>query len=206
VSADDSTPVGGTGTLDDTIPVDTEEVSESESASTRTGERAPVDLPLDQVFEMVKNERRRLAIDFLQEHEGDVTLGELAEHIAAIENDKPVKAISSKERKRVYVGLYQCHLPKMDDLDIIEFNQDRGLIRLGPNADRLFPYIDSEPEEQAVAWPSLYLGLAAVGGVLLVLSLAGVAPAAVGPGLVAGALVCAVGACAAVQSWRESGN
>jgi len=34
-----------------------------------------------------------------------VQLGHLAEHIAAIENDKPIKALDSQERKRVYVAL-----------------------------------------------------------------------------------------------------
>ncbi|MFB6358651.1 MAG: hypothetical protein ABEJ96_06540, partial [Thiohalorhabdaceae bacterium] len=52
-------------------------------------------------------------------------LGDLAEHIASIENDKPEVALSSTERKRVYVALYQCHLPKMDDIGVIDFDEDR---------------------------------------------------------------------------------
>ena len=137
------------------------------------GKDASVTLPLNQVFEMVKNERRRLTIDYLRQHPGRISLGELAEEIAAIENDKSIKAISSKERKRVYVGLYQCHLPKMDDLDVVEFNKDRGWIELGPNAERLYPYVDSDDSQPDIGFPRVYLSLCGVAALILTLSAAG---------------------------------
>ena len=197
MSADDTTAAGdlsvgaADGVPDSGDATDTPEAAEEESE--------PIALPLDQVFEMVKNERRRLALDYLRRQSDETTLGELAEHIAAIENDKPVKAISSQERKRVYVGLYQCHLPKMDDLDVVEFNQDRGLIRLGPNAERLYPYIDPEADEGTEGWARVYLGVALLGGLTLLVSIVGGVAGSAVPALVAGALVCSVGACALYQ-------
>lgn len=52
------------------------------------------------------NERRQHVLSYLLITDDEpVQLGHLAEHIAAIENDKPIKALDSQERKRVYVAL-----------------------------------------------------------------------------------------------------
>ncbi len=173
--------------------------SGQETGATPAERGAPPALPLDQVFEIAKNERRRNALRYLRSHEAPVKLGTLAEHIAAIENDTTVKAISSQQRKRVYVGLYQCHLPKMDDMHIVEFNQDRGLIELGPNAEQLYPYIDDE-DEQETRWPHVYLGLSAAGGVLLLASLTVGSGVGLTPALAAAVSIAAVGVTSAVHA------
>jgi hypothetical protein len=173
--------------------------AEAETGEAGSGSAEPATLPLDQVFGMVKNERRRRAISYLKQEGGQTTLGELAEHIAAMENDKPVEAVTSKERKRVYVGLYQCHLPKMDDLDIVDFDQNRGTLGLGPNAERLYPYVDTGDSEEQVPWPRIYLGLAVVAA----LGLAGTLALGMGsgpvPALIAGGLAVSVLACSTFQ-------
>ena len=105
-------------------------------------------LPLETVFDILRNERRQLVLGYVAVTGDDVVnIGELAEHVAAIENDVPVNALSSQQRKRVYVALYQCHLPKMGDSDVIEFDKDRGTIRLGPNADQITPYLDLQTDD-----------------------------------------------------------
>jgi len=136
-------------------------------------ETASDPLSLDLVFEVLKNERRRRVLKYLSGQDGTVSLSDLAEHIAAIENDKPETALSSQERKRVYVGLYQCHLPKMDDTDVIDFDGNRGTIDLGDNAEQLYPFLEAE-NEQHRPWPKYYLACTAVS-----LSLFGVALLAV---------------------------
>jgi hypothetical protein len=89
-------------------------------------------------------------------------MGTIADHVAALENDKSAALLTAQERKRVYVGLYQCHLPKMDKLDVIEFNKDRGLIEPGPQAPYLEKYLEG-PYEQSHRWSLCYLGVSAVG-------------------------------------------
>lgn len=140
--------------VSDELASDQEEATDASDSADR--------LPLDQVFEILKNERRRTVLEYLRTHEGPVALGELAEHVAAVENDKPVAQVTSNERKCVYVGLYQCHLPKMDNMDIVEFNQNRGRIEVGPNAEQLEEYHDPT-ETAARPWPLYYLGVSGVG-------------------------------------------
>lgn len=101
-------------------------------------------LSKDVIFELLKNRRRREVLAYLLEADETVTLGELAEQIAAWENDTSVNALNSDQRKRVYVALYQTHLPKMDDAGIVEYDQDRGLISLADNADLLMMYLDTD--------------------------------------------------------------
>ncbi|WP_123533282.1 DUF7344 domain-containing protein [Halosimplex salinum] len=163
----------------DLLPEETDEqseASEAEAAAASAAEEPETssELPLDHVFEILKNERRRTVLHYLKEHGGTVSLGELAEHVAAVENGTTVAQVTSNERKCVYVGLYQCHLPKMDNMDIVEFNQNRGRISLGPNAEQLYEYLE-ESDEVDRPWPLYYGSLTAAGTLLLAASQLGVA-------------------------------
>jgi len=122
---------------------------------------ASTDLELDQVFEILKNQRRRYVLKYLNEVEKEVSMSDLAEEIAAWENDKPVSQLSSSERKRVYVGLYQCHLPKMDSMGVVEFNKPRGRIDRGENADVFDDYIRTEGEPEDPPWYRIHGAVAA---------------------------------------------
>jgi hypothetical protein len=105
-------------------------------------------LTTDTLFELLKNRRRRDTVEFLEANGGESTLSDLAEHIAAKENDLPVERISSKQRKRVYISLYQCHLPKMDRAGVIAFEKDRGTIELGAGATQLYPYLHATEDPE----------------------------------------------------------
>jgi hypothetical protein len=126
-------------------------------------------LPLDVAFEILKNSRRRTVLEYLRDADDTVTIGELAEHIAAIENDTTVQQLNAQQRKRVYIGLYQCHLPKMDDSNVVDFNQDRGLVTVTPAAEQLYAYLDTNEDSATPNRPYRYLlftGLTAAGFLL----------------------------------------
>lgn len=148
-------------TIETTDDADAEsETCETDLDIEETVEEPEPSLSLDVAFDIVKNERRRLVLEYLEDKEGAASLGELAEHIAAIENDKDVKAINSAERKRVYVGLYQCHLPKMDAADVID-SERNSKITLGKNADVVMQYVGEE--ETTRPWHRYYLALSVFG-------------------------------------------
>jgi len=122
----------------------------------------------DQLFEILKNERRRRVLQYLLDGNGDVTLDQLAEEIAARETGKDIKQITSQERKRVYVGLYQCHLPKMDDYGAISYNKPRGTIEAGENTLLFERYLDAEDDDADPGWTEHRSTLALLVGLLLV--------------------------------------
>ena len=132
------------------------------------------DLSLDVVFDILSSERRRHTLAYLLTESEQTTLGDLAEHIACLENDKELPDLSSQERKRVYVGLYQSHLPRMDDAGVVDFDSDRKTVELGANVEQVTPYLELASNERADAsgdrnWVPYYLGTSVVGGLLLVL-------------------------------------
>jgi len=105
-----------------------------------------LDISLDIAFELLKNERRRLVVAHLGSAEGTATLDKVARHVAQDEYEVPEgQRLDSQDRKRVYIGLYQCHLPKLDDAGVIDFNKDRGVIAPTPRLDDLATLL--EPAE-----------------------------------------------------------
>lgn len=83
----------------------------------------------DVAFEVLANKRRRLVIRTLVKHdESELPLTRLAEHVAAAENGIERDDLASEERKRVYVSLYQTHVPKMDGLGVIGHDGDDGQV------------------------------------------------------------------------------
>ena len=132
-------------------------------SSTTTGSRSESeskasDIPLDVVFDLLSNSRRRHVLRYLLTESPSTTLGDLAEYIAGIENEKPEQALSSAERKRVYISLYQSHLPKMDEAGVINFENDRKTVELTENAEavtRFLPeQIENEPAGPTQGWLS----------------------------------------------------
>lgn len=101
-------------------------------------------LSKDELFEILKNQRRRDALRYLKAHDGVAKLSDLSEYIAAKENDIEIAALSSSQRKRVYIGLYQCHLPKMATFGVIDFDKNRGTIALLPMASLLDKYLNED--------------------------------------------------------------
>lgn len=144
----------------------TETGAEAETTEITEGETA-VEVDPDRLFDVLKNQRRRRTLRYLTESDGAVTIGGLAEHIAALENDTTPGALTTSERKRVYVGLYQCHLPKMDDVDAIDFDKARGTVTRGANVSAFTPYLDLDGE-QSHDWSRYYLLFAGIAALLFV--------------------------------------
>jgi len=98
------------------------------------------DLDRGMVFTLLKNPRRRAVLRHLEDTP-ETTLADLADRIAAEENDTTPELLSSSERKRVYISLYQSHLPKLAEFGVIEYDQSRGDVLRQPAATRLRAYL-----------------------------------------------------------------
>ncbi|WP_226039569.1 hypothetical protein [Natrinema sp. DC36] len=136
---------------------------ESQSATARSTKRDDQSQE-GEIFDLLSNQRRRYAIHYCKREDEPVTLGDLAEHVAAWELDKEVEAITSAERKRVYTSLQQTHLPTLERAGMIEF--DDRTIELTDEAAELDVYLDIVPGD-SVPWAVYYLGLTAVGSVVM---------------------------------------
>ncbi|RLN01390.1 hypothetical protein [Haloarcula sp. Atlit-7R] len=120
----------------------------------------------DQVFEILSNRRRRYVFHYLKQRDREVYLREVAEQVAAWENDKSTRDLSSAETKRVKTALHQHHLPKMDDRGFVQYDATRETVQLDENVADLEVYLDVVPGAD-IPWSLYYLGLAGLGIVML---------------------------------------
>lgn len=161
--------------------------TEPSATATRATQRSD-DLDRGHIFEILSNERRRHVIDYLQQRKnGPVDLGTLVTHVAARESRVPPEHVSPDDRKSVYVGLRQTHLPKMDSYNVIEYDPDRGTIEPTETADRVRMYMEYVPEND-IPWAYTYVALGVLMTLITGLSWLGVYPFGALDGLVIAAI------------------
>jgi hypothetical protein len=115
----------------------------------------------DAAFDLLSSRRRRFVLNRLQRQPEGVEIGDLATQLASYENDAPPGELSRKERKRIYVSLYQTHVPKLEEAGVITYDSDTGLVEPTDRIGELAAYFSttdgSDPE-------AVVIGLVAVGG------------------------------------------
>ncbi|WP_049888851.1 DUF7344 domain-containing protein [Natronococcus occultus] len=133
------------------------------------------EIPVDEIFHILQNERRRMVLEYLQETDDSVRMRDVAEQVAAWENDTTVEELTSDQRQRVYIPLYQSHLPKLDKAGIIDYQQNRGVVERRPLARQLDYYLNADSnastndasEAKEADWDDYYIGAAGAGALLL---------------------------------------
>ena len=101
-----------------------------------------------------------------------IQLTDLAEELAAWENDTTVEELSSQARKRVYVSLYQTHAPKLQEAGLITYDADTGEVALREDAPEIEPFTSNGDGESK--WYQYYAAVALVNAGLLIAAIAGV--------------------------------
>lgn len=118
--------------------------SERKAGSVCSGDDPPRTISKDAVFHLLQNSRRRAVLRILIARGADsVAIGDIADQVAAWENDTTVSRLSSMGRQRVYIALYQSHLPKLDDHAVITYDRNRGTVSPLPLLTVFVPYLDS---------------------------------------------------------------
>jgi hypothetical protein len=128
-----------------------------------------VSLSEDDIYDQLANRRRRYALHYLKQTGEAVDVRDLAEQVAAWENETTVADLGSQERKRVYIAMYQSHLPTMDEAGIVDYDDDAGTVELTSAIANTNVYMEVVPEED-IPWDLYYLGLSAANAALLTLA------------------------------------
>ncbi len=178
-------------------------------------EESHTPLDADERFHLLQNERRRLVIRYLREADSDaedgrVWMRDIAEQVAAWEHDTTVAQLSSTERQRVYIPLYQNHLPKLDEAGVIDYDQSRGVVVPTERVDRLAEFVegsdapdadddarDADADGDTDSWNEYYLGASGVGAVML-----GGAAMSVLPGLLVAVVILALFSTVSVSQYQ----
>lgn len=127
--------------------------------------------PLDraEIHDVLSNDRRWRTLELLAEdHPQD--LRSLADDIAAAESGE--SPAPREVRQSVYVTLHQNHLPKLDSLGIVEYDDTSKMVELGDRADEIDVYLEVV-ESGELSWSEYYLGVVVLGLVATLASVTG---------------------------------
>lgn len=138
------------------------------------GIRRTGDVSRAELFDSLCNVRRLHILDYLSDRGPEAELGTLVEHVAAAEYEKEASAVSRSERRRVYVSLYQTHLPKLEEQGLVEWDRDANRITLVARGS-VDAVLDTD-EPTVTPWHRYYLGLAVASGLLFALVLSDLQP------------------------------
>ena len=128
-----------------------------------------------ELFEALSNRRRRETLRYLLQLDDETTTtkGEVARHIAAREADKHVDEVSADERKRVYIALHQTHLPKLDDIGLVDYDSSQGDVRRSAACEGLDAHLDLETDAEGRPWGLYHVGLGSAGLFLTIVAATG---------------------------------
>jgi hypothetical protein len=115
-----------------------------------------------EIFDLLSNPRRRFVINYLLRENRPVSIQELSRELAKWEFGVDDEELTDKQEKRIYVALYQTHIPKLEDFGVVEYDSDASLVELTDEVTRLQPYIEESRGDER-PWPWYYLGIVAVG-------------------------------------------
>lgn len=147
-------------------------------------------LSKSEAFDVLRNSRRRAAIVCLREHDGPMSVNELTTCVAAREYDVEPDELSAEQYKRVYTGLYQCHLDRADELGVLDFDAETNTVRLREQATQLEPFL---ADEQTPGSARIEFGVALAVAAIVTLGGLGVGPfAAVSASALAGVTIAAL--------------
>jgi len=153
------------------------------------------ELDAGQIHDILRNDRRRLAIRCLRESGGSMSVRDLSEEVATRETGE--SPAPRDKRRSVYVSLHQTHLPKLDNLGIMTYDTDTKEVELRGRAAEITTYMEVVPR-YGITWAEYYLVLGILGfGTVLAASLGTPLLGAVGaPAVAAGYLLILAGSAA----------
>lgn len=82
----------------------------------------------NELFDVLGNRRRRFILCYLVLEKEAVECRELAEKIAAWEDDTSEDGVPTTKYQSVYNSLYQSHLPKLDSMEFVDYDRSENLV------------------------------------------------------------------------------
>lgn len=122
-----------------------------------------INLSKDELFRILSNSRRRYIIYYLHEAGDEMSLKQLAARIAAVENGTSVEDVTDEERQRVYISLYQTHLPKLEEAGIVSYDDEERIVALTDEIAREGFFWMQTEDDDSRSWATYYAVLGVIG-------------------------------------------
>ncbi len=112
---------------------------EPESSDSAAGGELSEDL----IFDLLSAGRRRAVLRHLEHELDEVSFSELTEAVA-VEEGLPADG-TPDDYKKVYVSLYQTHVPKLEEAGVLEYDRDENTVALTEKAQPVLAYLNFTP-------------------------------------------------------------
>jgi hypothetical protein len=131
----------------------------------------------DVAFDLLSNQRRRHVLCVLAERRTDLTVQELATAIVERLASEWAEESAVPVYQSVYVSLYQNHLPRLAEHDVVEYDAASRSVALvqSERTRQLLALLDAAPDR---SWGPAYVAVAVLVTLAAVLSALGVIPTA----------------------------
>lgn len=83
-----------------------------------------------ELFDVLADQRRRYVLDLLRERGEALTLGDVAEEVAAREAERAGAGPSNEDVRRIRLTLRHLHLPKLADAGVVVHDRERRTVAL----------------------------------------------------------------------------
>ncbi|WP_247731303.1 DUF7344 domain-containing protein [Halovivax limisalsi] len=83
---------------------------------------------VDDALAVLSNRRRRLTLAVVRDHGEALALPDVADEVAVAERGRPLSAIDPETVTEIYVGIYHDHLPRLVDVGLLSYDQERDLV------------------------------------------------------------------------------
>jgi hypothetical protein len=103
------------------------------------GEAPAAAIDIGDALDLLANERRRHILRVVADQRGAIDIGDLADCVTVRENGQLI----DDERKNVWVGCYQTHLPKLDRYGAVDCGQQCKHVRATDETHALVAALDA---------------------------------------------------------------
>lgn len=101
-----------------------------------------LDVETDAFFDVLSNPRRRFVLACLDEYPTPKPLRDIAYQLATWEYGTEVTEIPPDDVTAIYVSLSHVHIPKMADVGLVEYREERDAVTLGEDCDTVTSLTD----------------------------------------------------------------
>lgn len=110
--------------------------------------------PLDRVLEGLADPRRRYLLYYLNERES-CGIDEAAQYVAACERECDLEEVPAKATERVKINLFHAHLPKLDEYNLVEYDQRSKEMRYRDPPDSLSEFLKLAKDMDTIDPPEI---------------------------------------------------
>lgn len=105
-------------------------------------------LAVDDLFDILSDQRRRFVLQSLGEAGTPVAFDELVDDVAEREHGASISDIPAEEVDRVRLSLYHSHIPKLDDANLVEFRAKREQVSLSVDSEQVEALLELATQSQ----------------------------------------------------------